>query len=124
MTLSSVNCQLLAFPRLWLGRERTADGLGLAVQLSDDLLGLELLALLAGHEGERVSLLVGLAPVDPCASVDLLDLGNELAERSNDVAQDRQVGLDDLVDVLRLDLEVDDTTGAVERGSAGSGSKG
>jgi hypothetical protein len=96
----------------------------LNVELLDNLLRLQLLALLRWGVGEWEVLLVGLDLVEPLGSVDRLELGYELGERCNDVTENGDLSLDDLVDVLGLDLEMNDTTSSLEGSGLGGRCKG
>lgn len=99
----------------------TTDDLRLLVELPNDLLRLELLTLLRWGVGKGELLLVVFDPVDPLGPVSRLELRDKLAKRGDDIAQDGDLGFDDLVDVLGLDLKVNDTASALERGRLGSG---
>jgi hypothetical protein len=82
-------------------------------------LGLELFTLRRRGVCEWVFLLVALDLVDPFCSVDGFELGYELGERSDYVSENRNLGLNDLVDVLGLNLEVNDTTSSLKSGCFG-----
>jgi hypothetical protein len=90
--------------------ELTSNSLSLNIELPNNLLGLELFTLGRRSVGEWEFLLVALDLVDPFCSVDRFKLGYEFGEGSDDISENGNLGLDDLVDVLGLDLEVDDTS--------------
>lgn len=119
---------MLGSPHLVLSDAGRDDDVLLAVLLAplverdDDLLRLHELALLgiAGREGERVRLLPLVDLGEPLGALggDFGEEGEEGGERVVDVSGDGDVGVDDLVDVLRLDLKVDDATTALGSGLA------
>lgn len=119
---------MLGSPHLVLSDAGRDDDVLLAVLLAplverdDDLLRLHELALgrLGRRKGERVRLLPFADLGEPLFTRGgrLGEEGQERAERVVDVADDGNVGVDDLVDVLRLDLKVDDATTALGSGLA------
>jgi hypothetical protein len=96
----------------------------LNVELLYNLLRLQLLALLRWGVGEWEVLLVGLDLVEPFRSVDRLELGNELGQGCDNITENGDLGLDDLVDVLGLDFEMNDTTSSLKGSGLGSRCKG
>lgn len=93
-----------------------AVGLAPGVERLDDLLGLHELAELGlrGLKCEGVEALPLVDLGEPLGAFGGLggEEGEEGAERVVDVAGDGDIGVDDLVDVLGLDLKVDDATAA------------
>lgn len=98
--------------------------LRLLVQLPHNLLRLELLTLGTRSESEWILVLVGSASLDPRSTVVGFDLRKEFGHGGNDIAKNGDVGFNNLVDVLGLDLKVDDTACSVQSSSASSGCKG
>jgi hypothetical protein len=90
----------------------------LSVELLDDLLRLHPLPLFGLFKRERVLRLPRLDLVEPLLAFVVLDLGDEPGEGGGNVAENGDLSLDDLVDVLGHDLEVDDATLALESGGA------
>ena len=98
------------------------------VERFDDLLRLHQLAGfgLRRHESEGIVRFPLCDFVEPFRSGvgGFREKGEESGEGSEDVSGDGDVGVDDLVDVLRLDLKVDDSSSTFRSSELGSGSKG
>lgn len=125
---------VLARPHLMLSDSRRNDHvllsvtLGPIVQRLDDFLRFHQVSLcrVRGSVRERVVGLPLLDLVEPFLAFERLfgEEREELGEGFVDVSRDRNVRVDDLVDVLGLNLEVDDTSSTLSGGSLRSGSKG
>lgn len=101
--LAYASCDDGVFPILNLGGE-----------LLDNFLWFQGLARLALLKSERILLLPLLEVMEPRLPWRVLDQGDEGGHAFNDVADNRDGGVDNLVNVLRLDLEVNDTTATLE----------
>lgn len=97
--------------------------LDLSGKLLDDFLRLQGLPSLALLIGEGILLLPLLEVVEPSLPWRVLNQGDEGSHALNDVADDWNRGVYNLVDVLGLDLEVNDTAATLEGSCSGGRSE-
>jgi hypothetical protein len=107
---------MLSCPHLMLTDAGGDNGLRLVRDLTfkffDNFLGFEQLSRSALFICEREVLLPRLDLVHPLFSRGMFNQWDEGGKVLGNLAEDRDGGVDDLVDIFRLDFEVDDTTAA------------